>query len=1237
MSADIYDIRKYSDEECYRVLGFTSSPSDMELEQTLLQQIKKYSSIHTINAQQLQVFFQSMYDHFFEDEDEDEDQESSYEGFQTQGQSKPVDNVQEYDFTNVQTGTSISNDDVNIPNAFFRQNSEVINTNALKENETFNEDGIVVSTNSGEESKGVFGAQRIITKDIDYTPGQLNPIMKETIKRTININSQDRDEVFEQNSSLTTDFQFYLEETLKNVVSMKLYAVQIPYTWYTIDDTLGSNILFIKSDTPGLQGDKHQYKIEIEAGNYKPNTLVSAVNTSFQELQTNNPDVNFNNSGFSFNNTNARCTFELDIEKIYDTKEFQMNFGSSNVEDNSYNNLETYLGFTENGVYNLNQHHSYVKTIRNNANNFSVLEQIKIVRYSVEFDTNSGKMLDISRNIQSNGLLPNEEELLDIIVSGGESPSTISETLNGYIQGSSYLTGNVSYDNNTWNWNLDYNREAGYPLLYQKLAIRIDTSSNIDFFGFTSHIQDQISYPKYINVNSFDISGGNISPYEYVIETSTPVVSAGLYDTSGMSIILYNETARRDFGLSDLSFVDMVDVRILIDFSNNFEVVDLIRFIGNEFLEKSITNTENYRITNPNTRVDLSNVFVLKDELTGNDYFIFDLDISFVLQGSNQVFDLSGIDGSSNGIVFDFSGLLYDVYLFRTKDTTYDISSTLGENFGIIMEADVSYAFYNSSGIYPRTTVDICSNTYTYTYTSIHPELASQYSNNDQYVIRLKGNNLFPNLDLSFNLNDLSGQQLQSITTNLKNKLSDEGENIGVFIDFQTENLGLNTIGSYGYDINTITTNNSYYQIAATNTLYKSTLTISIIRTFILQDYEIRFEGNLWNSVLQLDYSYNGYELINNRIEGGILDYNNRFIGNNQTINFNSILSSEIIGVNTMFINVEQEININTEVLSQQGFLISDLIDKINGLYKENKNLYGTYMEIFEKSDGKKYIRLYINIARTFTTNDYRLVLYDSESFEQCNKSSNYFRTSKSNTTLGYILGFRSLTEYEFTSENFTSTSTPTRYFDTYTNRSTNPQNNFYRQETILNSGLTSGVNIRLTSDTVVSVSLYNSLMIVLEDYNQSHMNDGLVTVTQRDTKASLPYYALRNIYSCNPETNEVLNSGLNGKNLTSKQIYSLNQIINAQNTTQSNKKKTTSLKDIFAIVPVKYGLSAGDIFVEFGGTLQAQERTYFGPVNISRLRVKLLTDKGDVINLNGADWSFQIICETLYKQPTSE
>ena len=93
-----------------------------------------------------------------------------------------------------------------------------------------------------------------------------------------------------------------------------------------------------------------------------------------------------------------------------------------------------------------------------------------------------------------------------------------------------------------------------------------------------------------------------------------------------------------------------------------------------------------------------------------------------------------------------------------------------------------------------------------------------------------------------------------------------------------------------------------------------------------------------------------------------------------------------------------------------------------------------------------------------------------------------------------------------------------------------------------------------------------------------------------------------------------------------------MNQIIESQNETTDSNKGTRSLKDVFAIVPIKYGLKPGDIFVEFGGTLQAQERTYFGPVNISRLRVKLLTDRGDVINLNNADWSFQIICEQLWQ-----
>ena len=45
----------------------------------------------------------------------------------------------------------------------------------------------------------------------------------------------------------------------------------------------------------------------------------------------------------------------------------------------------------------------------------------------------------------------------------------------------------------------------------------------------------------------------------------------------------------------------------------------------------------------------------------------------------------------------------------------------------------------------------------------------------------------------------------------------------------------------------------------------------------------------------------------------------------------------------------------------------------------------------------------------------------------------------------------------------------------------------------------------------------------------------------------------------------------------------------------------------------------------------QDNDRNYFGPVNITKFRVQLLNDHGDIVNLNGANWSFSFVCEYLY------
>jgi hypothetical protein len=160
--------------------------------------------------------------------------------------------------------------------------------------------------------------------------------------------------------------------------------------------------------------------------------------------------------------------------------------------------------------------------------------------------------------------------------------------------------------------------------------------------------------------------------------------------------------------------------------------------------------------------------------------------------------------------------------------------------------------------------------------------------------------------------------------------------------------------------------------------------------------------------------------------------------------------------------------------------------------------------------------------------------------------------------------------------------------------------------------------------------------MVILDDFNPSHLNDGLVTITPVDNNLSLPSYANRAKYICDPVTKQVLNNGVTdvaSNNLTQNQIYSINQIINTQNTPKSYLNQGVYVSDIFGLIPIKTsGYSPGQVYVEYGGTLQAQDRIYFGPVNIHRMAISLLNDRGELVDLNGANWSLQFVCEQLYQ-----
>jgi hypothetical protein len=191
-------------------------------------------------------------------------------------------------------------------------------------------------------------------------------------------------------------------------------------------------------------------------------------------------------------------------------------------------------------------------------------------------------------------------------------------------------------------------------------------------------------------------------------------------------------------------------------------------------------------------------------------------------------------------------------------------------------------------------------------------------------------------------------------------------------------------------------------------------------------------------------------------------------------------------------------------------------------------------------------------------------------------------------------------------------------------------------------------------------------LIIILDDLNQNHINNGLIGITELSKTLKLPTYYSRDLpvrcTSANPmgtnfdANTEFLVDDINAgtlimdkwdvsyvptptvlptapRILTQSQIYSINEIIKNNERNVNYRASAPTCSDIFAIIPLdKKGLSTGDLYVEDSSTLQLNKRIYFGPVNIDRMRIKLLDDKGNILNLNGADWCLTIVAEILYQ-----
>ena len=202
--------------------------------------------------------------------------------------------------------------------------------------------------------------------------------------------------------------------------------------------------------------------------------------------------------------------------------------------------------------------------------------------------------------------------------------------------------------------------------------------------------------------------------------------------------------------------------------------------------------------------------------------------------------------------------------------------------------------------------------------------------------------------------------------------------------------------------------------------------------------------------------------------------------------------------------------------------------------------------------------------------------------------------------------------------------------------------------------------------------------ILVLDDYNQNHINNGLITITELSSKLSLPSYyipttpttcsdinsnnnrfisAYKNI--ANTSYDQALAMGINPQNvasllneknslrftktptvlptaprtLTQAQLYTINEIMKNRENNTSYRGKAPTASDTFALLPMKHtGMKTGEMYIDFSGAFQDNKRIYFGPVDIDRMHIKLLDDRGYVVDLHGSEWCVTLISENLYQ-----
>lgn len=206
---------------------------------------------------------------------------------------------------------------------------------------------------------------------------------------------------------------------------------------------------------------------------------------------------------------------------------------------------------------------------------------------------------------------------------------------------------------------------------------------------------------------------------------------------------------------------------------------------------------------------------------------------------------------------------------------------------------------------------------------------------------------------------------------------------------------------------------------------------------------------------------------------------------------------------------------------------------------------------------------------------------------------------------------------------------------------------------------ITSSINVSpYTTKYIAYIPTIKYFVLTLDDFNNNQSNKSLVQLYQGKEPHTKTTNYYKNInekktnYYRNKgyDTDTAIDNNITGnvcidtlklsdlstsspyknRGLTQKQFYT-QAAINDKNDKTEIKIIQEPMPNIIAIIPFEpKSLIWGQSI--FFSDKNKYSRDYHGPVDIDKMKIKIFDDKGNILNLNGSEWSMTIVSKHLYK-----